>query len=137
MNSLKKNHNNFSLKFLTKKQSLKFGKYGIKIFDSAKFTKTKTEALIFSLCRKIKFFEQKKKIKFWNLLYFNQTVSSLNLESRMGKGKGSITDLSVFLQKGTILFEFDNLTDQKMSKIFNFLQSKIQTRILIIKKILN
>lgn len=55
----------------------------------------------------------------------------------MGKGKGSITDLSVFIQKGTILFEFDNLTDQKMLKIFNFLQSKIQRRILIIKKFSN
>ena len=56
---------------------------------------------------------------------YNQTLTKLNPESRMGKGKGLFFTKTAFIKPGMILFETDKLTNNVKKKIFNNLKKFI------------
>ncbi|MGH1163429.1 ribosomal protein L16 [Bacillus mycoides] len=64
----------------------------------------------------------------------NLNLTKLNLESRMGKGKGSIYENAIFLKPGMILYEFDNFPISQKIKLFKYLKKKIFAKIIYIYK---
>ncbi len=114
---------------------LKFGSCGFKILDSLQLETEQLNSLDRSLLKKLKNLStHPKDWKLWSLLHTNQTLTKLSLESRMGKGKGAIYTEALFLKKGTIIYEFQNLTFQQLSEVFEFIKNQLPVNLTLIFK---
>nr|YP_011017706.1 ribosomal protein L16 [Griffithsia okiensis]WQF69529.1 ribosomal protein L16 [Griffithsia okiensis] len=134
MKLLLKTHNKFSNNFNQSKHLLKFGTFGIKVLENYLIEKSKLDSLHFILIRKFKNLESKKKIKVWNYLILNYSLTKLPLESRMGKGKGAIFSSGIFLNSGNIIFEFSNINLNEALEIFFCINKKISIKLKLIQK---
>nr|YP_010199762.1 ribosomal protein L16 [Gracilaria multipartita]UAD89720.1 ribosomal protein L16 [Gracilaria multipartita] len=130
----KKTHNKYLLKLKQSNHVLKYGCFGIKSLSFSRLTKNQLNALKWIILKKIKLVtNNKKNIRFWTLLSLNLALTKLNIESRMGKGKGSVYTHAVYVRPGMILFEFDNLTEQQMQNLFNYILKKISFKVKLTK----
>ena len=55
----------------------------------------------------------------------------------MGKGKGSVYTRVLFLEKGSIIYEFKNIKHQQIEDVFNKFKKYFPGEIILIKKIKN
>nr|YP_009490428.1 ribosomal protein L16 [Gracilaria tenuistipitata]ARU07659.1 ribosomal protein L16 [Gracilaria tenuistipitata]AWH62567.1 ribosomal protein L16 [Gracilaria tenuistipitata]AWH62592.1 ribosomal protein L16 [Gracilaria tenuistipitata var. liui]AXI97769.1 ribosomal protein L16 [Gracilaria tenuistipitata] len=130
----KKTQNKYPLKFKQSNHILKYGRFGIKSMSFSRLTENQLNALKWVLLKKLKqLTNNKKSYRFWTLLSMNFVLTKLNLESRMGKGKGSIYTHAIYVRPGMILFEFDNVTEQQMKILFNYILKKISLKVTLIK----
>nr|YP_009130772.1 ribosomal protein L16 [Agarophyton chilense]AKA27627.1 ribosomal protein L16 [Agarophyton chilense]ASP44555.1 ribosomal protein L16 [Agarophyton chilense]UAD89520.1 ribosomal protein L16 [Agarophyton chilense] len=133
----KKTHNKYLLKFKQSNHVLKYGRFGIKSMSFNRLTENQLNALKWVLLKKLKqLTNNKKNFRFWTLFSVNLVLTKLNLESRMGKGKGSIYTHAVYIRPGMILFEFDNITEQQIKILFSYILKKIPLKIVLIKSFL-
>lgn len=130
INKIKKTHNRYSKRLSHSKHLLKFGNFGLKSF----FYKRLNSQHITLVNQKLKLFLGDKKI--WNLLFLNQQLTKLVSESRMGKGKGAIYETSTFICPGSILFEINNLPNNKIFEVRKILKKKFSFKINLIKRII-
>nr|AHX02472.1 ribosomal protein L16 [Riquetophycus sp. HSY-2014a] len=131
----KKTHNLYSVKYNQNNYTICFGEFGIKSNSFGKLTKIQLdslERLLINFLKKIT--NNKKKIKIWNLIFFNLTLTKLSSESRMGKGKGAVYTKAFFLKPGTIIFEFNGLSKQHELEIFQFMKNKLPFKISLIRR---
>ncbi len=68
------------------------------------------------------------------MLTTNTTTTKLSLESRMGKGKGSIYTRSVFVKPGFVLYELQNVSNHHALELFAFLKKQIAINLVLIKE---
>nr|YP_009511792.1 ribosomal protein L16 [Gracilaria caudata]AXI97669.1 ribosomal protein L16 [Gracilaria caudata] len=130
----KKTHNQYSLKLKQSNHTLKYGRFGIKASSFSRLTNNQLNALKWIILKKLKFLtNNKKNTRFWVLLQMNLTLTKFNMESRMGKGKGSIYAHAVYIRPGMVLFEFDNIKEQQMKNLFNYISKKIPFKAILIK----
>lgn len=87
-------------KFEFKANKLAFGDIGIKSVMSGTITARQIEAARQTIARKIK-----RKGKIWIRIFPHMPVTSKPNESRMGKGKGSVSHWCAYIKGGTTLFE--------------------------------
>lgn len=114
---------------------LKFGSYGFKLLSNLRLTEEQIVALRRLLLKKLKNLEScSKTYKIWELISLNKTLTKLPLESGMGKGKGSIYTKAVFLKKGFILYEFQNIKNQSITELFYFFRKYFPAKLLLINK---
>nr|YP_009002111.1 ribosomal protein L16 [Sporolithon durum]AGU16676.1 ribosomal protein L16 [Sporolithon durum] len=124
---IKKLHNKYPTSYSYLRHTLRFGNLGIKSLSSTQLTENQLLCLERAILKKLRDFTPKtKSYKFWSLLLLNKSLTKLNLESRMGKGKGLVYTKSVFIKPGTILFEFSNTSKPQVKKIVNFIKKKQQ-----------
>ena len=83
-----------------KANSLKFGEIGLKTEASGVISARQIEAARRSIVRKIK-----KKGKLWIRIFPDLPITAKPTESRMGKGKGSISHWVARVRGGTAIFE--------------------------------
>lgn len=131
---MKKTHNNYKKKLIHSNNLLKYGQIGLKIINFKSISKNQFLALTNLLIKKLKKILQRKKIKTWNTLNFNKNLTKLNLESRMGKGKGPIYKQTVFLKPGNILLEIDNLKGKEINELNIYLKKTFFIKTLLIQK---
>lgn len=132
----KKNHTTYLYKLKQSNHTLKFGRFGLKTLSFVRITDKQLQSLERSFWQITKkHVNNKKTMKLWNLIILNLQLTKLSSESRMGKGKGSVYQEAAFLKPGTILFEFDGISNQQMSKVFSFIKSKVSFKISLIKKL--
>nr|QJH88485.1 ribosomal protein L16 [Pterocladiophila hemisphaerica] len=132
---LKKIHNSYSLKKRESHHILKFGLFGFKILSFLSLSQLQVNTLEKLIKFKLnKIIPNKQKVKIWNLIKLNKTMTKLNSESRMGKGKGLIMDKSTFLCPFYIIFEFDNITKKHLIETFNYIKNQISFPIFIVKR---
>ena len=129
----KKTHNKYRNKGHKVFKFLRFGNIGIKAFSSGRLLEEKWLSIQIALQRKFKADLKPKQIKIWRSLEFNNSLTKLSLESRMGKGKGSVCSKSKFIKSGTILFEFDKLPQQYHELTFRFIQSKLPLKLKLVQ----
>nr|YP_009515579.1 ribosomal protein L16 [Kumanoa mahlacensis]AVK39531.1 ribosomal protein L16 [Kumanoa mahlacensis]UEQ11863.1 ribosomal protein L16 [Kumanoa mahlacensis] len=121
----RKSHNRYKKNLNYKCHILKFGCFGIKAVDFGVLTKTENISLQRLLNKEIKLVSKKfGTIKFWNLVFMNSTVTALSPESRMGKGKGSISTQFCYIKPGQFLFEFSGVSKQQMVQIYKVVKLK-------------
>nr|YP_009511892.1 ribosomal protein L16 [Gracilariopsis longissima]AXI97819.1 ribosomal protein L16 [Gracilariopsis longissima]UAD89920.1 ribosomal protein L16 [Gracilariopsis longissima] len=131
-----KTHNKYPLKYNQSNHILRYGRFGIKATSFGRLSETQFNALRWSILKKLKLLTNKKrKIRFWTLIIMNLTLTKLNLESRMGKGKGAIYTRASYIRPGMVIFEFDNITEQQMRNILHYISKKISLKILLVKKL--
>lgn len=115
--------------------SLKFGSCGFKILSPLRLTKEQLNSLDRVLTRKINSLcNYTKSYKYWTLLELNKTLTKLSLESRMGKGKGPIYTEVLFLKKGSIIFEFQNIKKQVIQELFFFIKKQLGVKLILVFK---
>lgn len=130
---IKKSHKKFSKNLTSTRHLLRFGSIGLKTTKSVILSQEQIFSLERSLNRKIKFLTfNSKNVKSWCLLHANQSVTKLSLESRMGKGKGSIYTKRVFVKPGCILYEFQNINLTHALELRMFIQKQISTNLILI-----
>lgn len=128
----KKTHANVTKTLANSTHLLQFGSCGFKIMESIRLTKSQLTSLERLLLQKLKYLSQSKNYKLWSLSVFNKTLTKLSLESRMGKGKGTVYTEAVFLKKGFIIFEFQNVKYLHMIEIFNFFKKYFPVSLLLV-----
>lgn len=87
-------------KFEYKLNSIKFGEMGLKAITSGLINARQIESARRTITRKIK-----RKGKIWLRIFPDLPVTSKPTESRMGKGKGSVSYWAAKIKGGTTLFE--------------------------------
>ena len=83
-----------------KSNNLQFGEIGLKAQESGLINARQIEAVRRVITRKIK-----KKGKVWTRIFPYLPITSKPTESRMGKGKGSVSHWVARVRGGTVLFE--------------------------------
>lgn len=83
-----------------KANSIKFGELGLKSEIAGVITARQIEAARRAIARKLR-----RKGKIWICIFPNTPVTAKPSESRMGKGKGSISHWVAKVRGGTTLFE--------------------------------
>nr|QJH88462.1 ribosomal protein L16 [Pterocladia lucida] len=129
----RKTHNKYSQKGKKVFNFLQSGVFGIKALSYGVITTEKWEFIDRALQRKFKLLIGLKKNKTWGLIELNNSLTRLSLESRMGKGKGSIYTRSKFIKPGMLLFEFSNLPESYRDEIFEFIEKKIALKLKIVE----
>lgn len=86
--------------FEFKANKLSFGEIGLKSITAGTITAKQIEAARQAITRKIK-----RKGKVWIRIFPHMPVTSKPTESRMGKGKGSVSHWCSYVKGGTTLFE--------------------------------
>nr|YP_004062217.1 ribosomal protein L16 [Plocamiocolax pulvinata]ADR03233.1 ribosomal protein L16 [Plocamiocolax pulvinata] len=130
----KKTHNKQSFQYTNTQHLIRYGIYGIKVSSLILLTESQLNSIEWDLIKKLKLITKKKPYKFWNCVTLNINLTKLNIESRMGKGKGLIYTKGVFLKPGTILFEFDNITLQQIVYLYNYINKKISNKFILVFK---
>nr|AXF36252.1 ribosomal protein L16 [Gracilariopsis tenuifrons] len=131
-----KTHNKYSLKYKQSNHILRYGRFGIKATSFGRLSETQFNTLRWSILKKLKLLTNKKKnFRFWTLVVMNLTLTKFNLESRMGKGKGSIYTKALYIRPGMVIFEFDNITEQQMRNLLDYISKKISLKIILVKKL--
>ena len=114
---------------------LKTGSYGFKIMSNIQITEKQATSIERILKSRLKKFSiQLQKVKLWKKINLNKTLTKLSLESRMGKGKGSVYTKVLFLKKGSIMYEFKNIKNQQIMEVFNTLKKYFPGKIILVKK---
>ena len=132
---IKKTHKKPKKNLAYSRHLLKFGSFGLKILSDFSLTREQITSLERSLTRKLKSISHySKKYKMWPFIQPNKTLTKLSLESRMGKGKGPIYTEALFLKRGSIIYEFKNLTSQQIREVFNFIKKQISVKLLLVSK---
>lgn len=130
---MKKTHNLYSIKLSQSKSFNRLGKFNIKVTSFGRLTKNQFDSIKRLTEAFIRKTMNKKKIKLWSFLFFNLTLTKLNSESRMGKGKGSVYSTAIFLKPGDIIFEINEVTTQQITEVYKFLTKKLSFTIKVSK----
>nr|YP_009317510.1 ribosomal protein L16 [Gelidium isabelae]AOX48962.1 ribosomal protein L16 [Gelidium isabelae] len=128
-----KTHNKYKIKGKKFFSFLTLGSFGLKTTSCGRITKEKWESIQWSLRKKFKVKLGTKQNKIWSLIELNNSLTKLNLESRMGKGKGLVYTKSKFVREGTLLFEFDSFPQQFQKEIVEFSQNKISLKLKLVE----
>ena len=114
---------------------LKFGSIGFKTTSDIFITREKISSIERAFYRKIKLLTVNfKSTKSWCLLHTNKTCTKLSLESRMGKGKGSVYTQGVFVKPGSIIYELQNIKFQDAVELCTFMKKQIYANLVLIKQ---
>ena len=90
--------------------SLDFGAYGLQALECGRITNRQIEAARIAMTRHIK-----RGGKIWLRIFPDKPVSKKPLETRMGKGKGSLDHWVAVVKPGRILFEIEGV-DRSMAE---------------------
>lgn len=116
---------NYNSKILTK------GSYGLKALDYTRLTSKQIETTYMAINRFLD-----KQTKVYINVFPDVSVTSKNIDSRMGKGKGDIKYWVCLVKPGKILFEISDVYENVAYKALTYGASKlrIKTKIVNLKK---
>lgn len=126
-----KKHNKYKNIYKTNNQLLKFGRFGLKTIEYIKITNNQSNYLLILLKKKLKKLSKKKIKIFFNIIN-NQTLTKLSLESRMGKGKGSVLETSCYFKPGMIFCELEGASYKQIKELNKFILRKLFIKFKII-----
>jgi large subunit ribosomal protein L16 len=125
----RKYQKNISIKKITNKSTLYFGKFGIKFKESLRLHPKTIEALRRIYGRK---FRRKAKIRINS--FPTIPVTEKSSESRMGKGKGAVQYWVCPLKRGQILFQIKKVNKIAAKQVSKTLPYKIGKKLKFISK---
>lgn len=133
MNTTKKTFIKFH-QFSYKNSVLRFGYYGIKSSEFKGLRKNQVLHLEYFLKKQLRLIVPSKKVRIWNNIVTNLTVTKLSSESRMGKGKGKVYDYFTYIKPGQVLFEIEKINKQSWNSFFWKIYKQIGFKIKKIQK---
>ena len=108
--------------------SLSFGAFGLQALECGRITNRQIEAARIAMTRHVK-----RGGKIWLRIFPDKPVSKKPLETRMGKGKGSVDFWAAKVKPGRVMFEIDGVTDSVAREALRLAAMKlpIKSRIVI------
>lgn len=100
-------------------KKLLFGLYGVCVIQYATISAAYVETIKLDVAKILK-----KKGRVWTRICCDSPVSARPAETRMGKGKGSISYWVAKVEPGQLLFEFSGITETQLDEIFQKLCKK-------------
>lgn len=113
---------NYNTKNLTK------GNYGLKALDYARLTSKQIETAYMAINKILQ-----KQAKIYINIFPDTPITSKNIASRMGKGKGDIKNWVCLIKPGKILFEISDVSEDIAKKALNYGISKLTINCKIVK----
>jgi len=113
-------------RFEYKKNKLLFGTIGLKTTESGIISARHIEAARQAIVRKIK-----RKGKIWIRVFPDLPITSKPIETRMGKGKGTVKFWSARVKSGTMLFELCGINFKTATIAFRTGSAKLPLKTLI------
>lgn len=113
---------NYNTKNLTK------GNYGLKALDYARLTSKQIETTYMAINKILQ-----KQAKVYINIFPDTQITSKNIASRMGKGKGDIKNWVCLIKPGKILFEISDVSEDIAKKALNYGISKLTINCKIVK----
>lgn len=84
--------------------SVDFGEFGLQAQENGWITARQIEAVRVALSRKMK-----KGGKIWIRIFPDKPITTLPLETRMGKGKGAVDHWVAVIKPGRVMFEIEGV----------------------------
>lgn len=128
-----KHKKQFKCKLNNKKISLHhkmiYGQYALKSLEETRLTAKQIEATRRIIVRKM------RRLGFlWIRVFPNIPITSKPIESRMGKGKGSVSFWVAKIKKGQILYEISGISFEIAKQVLNSGSKKLPIKTKIILK---
>lgn len=106
-----------------------YGKYALKVVDEIRLTSRQIESTRRIIIRKM------KRLGFlWIRVFPDTPVTTKPTETRMGKGKGSVTCWVAKVKKGQILYEISGLSVENAKKVLKAGSNKLPVKTKFISK---
>jgi large subunit ribosomal protein L16 len=105
-----------------------FGAYGLQALEPTLLTARQIEAARIAMTRYVK-----RGGKVWIRVFPHKPMTKKPLETRMGKGKGSVEFWAAKVKPGTVLYEIDGVTEEQAREAFRLASHKlpVKTRFLM------
>ena len=100
--------------------SLAFGDIGIKALEHGRIDSRQIEAARIAMTR-----HTKRAGKVWIRVFPDKPITAKPLETRMGKGKGSVDKWVMKIQPGRIIYEMAGISDVTAREALALAQSKL------------
>ena len=108
---------------------LHFGIYGLQAKDGAWITARQIEAARVAISRKLK-----RGGKLWINIFPHLALTKKPLETRQGKGKGSVEQWVAVVKKGKIMFELADVSEEQAREAFRLAMHKLPIKCKFVKK---
>ena len=104
-----------------------FGSFGLQALEPSLLTARQIEAARIAMTRYIK-----RGGKVWIRIFPQKPITKKPLETRQGKGKGSVEFWAAKVKPGTVMYEIDGVTEEQAREAFRLAAHKlpIKTRFL-------
>ncbi|MCP5468513.1 MAG: 50S ribosomal protein L16 [Deltaproteobacteria bacterium] len=109
--------------------NLDFGDFAIQALECGRITSRQIEASRIAITRCIK-----RGGKVWIRIFPDKPITKKPLETRMGKGKGSVEEWVAVIKPGRILFEMEGVDLDLATKALKLAQHKLPLRTKIINR---
>jgi large subunit ribosomal protein L16 len=103
-----------------KANTLSYGNIGIKAIEHGRIDGRQIEAARIAMTRKVN-----RQAKIWITVFPDKPLTAKPLETRMGKGKGSIDKYVMNIKPGRICFEMAGVSDTLAREAFALAQAKL------------
>jgi large subunit ribosomal protein L16 len=84
--------------------AVSFGEYGLQALEPGRITSAQIEAARVAMTRHVK-----RGGKIWIRIFPDKPITSLPLETRMGKGKGAVDHWVAVIKPGRVMFEIEGV----------------------------
>jgi large subunit ribosomal protein L16 len=109
--------------------TLAYGSIGIKALEHGRIDGRQIEAARIAMTRKVN-----RTGKIWIMVFPAKPLTAKPLETRMGKGKGSVDKYVMNIKPGRIIFEMAGVDDTLSRAAFALAQSKLPFKTKIVTK---
>ena len=106
-----------------------FGDFGLQALDRGWMTNRQIEACRIAINRFLK-----RKGKVWIRIFPHKSITSIPLETRMGKGKGEPEFWAAVVRPGTVLYEIGGVTEEAARMCFSRLAHKMPVRVRFVRR---
>jgi len=107
-----------------------FGEYGMQSLDRGWVTAQQIEACRVAITR---YFSRKGKV--WVRIFPDKPITKKPAETRMGKGKGSLSHWVAVIRPGRILFEIAGVTKEEAQVAFRLAAAKLPIRTRFVERV--
>jgi large subunit ribosomal protein L16 len=109
--------------------TLSYGFIGIKALEHSRIDGRQIEAARIAMTRKVN-----RQGKIWIMVFPDKPLTAKPLETRMGKGKGSVDKYVMNIKPGRICFEMAGVDESLAREAFALAQSKLPFKTKIVTK---
>ena len=109
--------------------TLAYGDIGLKAVEHGRIDSRQIEASRVAMTRKVK-----RQAKVWIMVFPDKPLTAKPLETRMGKGKGSVDKWVMNIKPGRILFEMAGVDDETSRAAFALAKAKLPFKTKIVTK---
>ena len=109
--------------------TLAYGSIGIKALEHSRIDGRQIEAARIAMTRKVN-----RTGKIWIMVFPAKPLTAKPLETRMGKGKGSVDKYVMNIKPGRIIFEMAGVDNELARAAFALAQSKLPFKTKIVTK---